>query len=295
MLGIILLIVFAVLHFAACGAWLFRGPVSIKDNIILLPMILCLPVVGLLCAWRSAGKTVEEEMETPVSQLYKTVERDVLSVNAGRPELDTVVPFDEVLLLSNDKDRREVMMHILRRDPFAYLEMLKTAKVSSDVEITHYATTTIMEIQRDLDINMQHTEAAFNLQPDNLDTVNRFINALSSYINTGLLLENRMLQLRHQLSQILEHKLSIFPNSRSAHLLLVNNEISLGNYTRAAEVAVLMRAKWPLDETSWLISLRVCMIAGDAKEKADIAAQMITIPVIWSRAGREESVFLCGY
>ncbi|MCL2833123.1 MAG: hypothetical protein FWD78_08130 [Treponema sp.] len=294
MVSVVILIVFAALHLAACGLWFFLGPALREDSFVMLPIILCIPVVGLLCAWVACKKTASE-LETPVSKLYKVVEKDIMSVSAGRPELDTVVPFDEVLLLSNDKARREVMMHILRRDPFAYLEMLKTAKVSSDVEITHYATTTIMEIQRDLDINMQRTEAEYNQNPDNIDVVNRFITALQSYINTGLLLENRMLQLRQQLSQILEHKLVIFPNSRSAHHLLVDNEISLGNYVRAGEVAAMMRAKWPLDESSWLKSLHVCMISGNSQEKTDIAAQMVTVPVIWSKAGREESEFLCGY
>ena len=294
MVSVIILIFVIAVHILSCILWFLYGPAPKRETIIMLPMMLCLPVFGLLCAWISSKKT-NDELETPVSKLYKIVERDIMSVNAGRPELDTVVPFDEVLLLSNDKARREVMMHILRRDPFAYLEMLKAAKVSSDVEITHYATTTIMEIQRDLDINMQHAESVYNEHPDDLDSVNHFITALSSYIGTGLLLENRMLQLRRQLSETLEHKISIFPNSRSAHLSLVDNEINLGNYVRAAEVAAMMRKKWPLDESSWLTSLHVCMVAGFAEEKADITAQMITIPIIWSRSGREESMFLCGY
>ena len=293
MTGEALLTTLILVHVASCVLWFFLGPLPKKEFITLGPIMLFLPVTGLLCAIVYARR-ISEEMETPVSKLYSKVEKDMLSVNAGRPELDTVVPFDEVLLLSNDKTRREVMMHILRRDPFMYLEMLKTAKVSSDVEITHYATTTIMEIQRDLDINMQTAEKEYNEKLDNLDTVNRFISALSSYIKTGLLLENRLLQLQNQLSQVLEHKLVIFPNSRSAHLLLVENEIGLGRYTRAAEVAAMMREKWPHDESAWLTSLHVCMVSGDSDQKDIISNQMITETVNWSRAGREEMEFLCG-
>ena len=281
------------IHAAVGLYWFFRNPMPKKDSLVLLPIILCLPVVGLLCAIIYT-RPAEEKVSTPVSKLYEKVDKDMMAVSGGRPELDTVVPFDEVLLLSNDKTRREVMMHILRRDPFAYLEMLKAAKVSSDVEITHYATTTIMEIQRDLDISMQEAEREFNANPENVDAVNRFISVLSSYINTGLLLENRMLQLQRQLSQILEHKLSIFSNSRSAHRLLIENEISLGNYKRASEIAAQMREKWPLYEVSWLKSLHVCMVSGNLESKAKIAADMKTIPINWSRSGREETVFLCG-
>ncbi|MCL2318879.1 MAG: hypothetical protein FWC45_02250 [Treponema sp.] len=281
------------LHIASCGLWFLFVPVPKRSEaVFLLPLLFCLPVVGLLCVLIS-NRTIRETMETPVSALYRQSEKEALAVSTGRPELETVVPFDEVLLLSNDHARREVMMHILRRDPFQYLEMLKTARESSDVEITHYATATIMEIQRDLDIAMQNTEADWHANPDDLDTVNRFISALVSYIGTGLLLENRMIQLRQQLCEILEHKLTIFPNSRSAHLLLVENEISLGNYTRAAEVAAMMREKWPNDETSWLKSLFVCMAAGDAAGKAAIARQMTAVPINWSRSGREEVDFLC--
>ena len=293
MTAVIALILFILAHFASCYLWYRFSKASKQEKLEFMPLLACLPVIGLVCAWLSSKKAGEER-ETPVSKLYKHVEKDIMTVNAGRPELDAVVPFDEVLLLSNDKTRREVMMHILRHDPFAYLEMLKTAKVSTDVEITHYATTTIMEIQRDLDISMQKAEKEFNENIDNLDAVNRFINVLSAYINTGLLLENRMLQLRRQLSQILEHKISIFPNSRSAHLLLIENEINLGNYGRAAEVAAMMREKWPTNESSWLTSLHVCMAAGDSAEKENITKKMADVEIIWSKAGRNESEFLCG-
>ena len=281
-------------HILSCALWFFFGKVSKKEGAILLPMTVFLPVVGLICAWISSRR-IREERETPVGRMYRLSEKDTMSVAAGRPELDTVIPFDEVLLLSNDKSRREVMMHILRRDPFMYLEMLKRAKVSSDVEITHYATTTIMEIQRDLDIAMQEAEAAFKENPDDIDTVNRFISAISSYLDTGLLLENRMIQLRSQLSEVLEHKLSIFKNSRSAHRLLIENEIKLGNYKRAGEVAAEMCEMWPEDENSWLNSLHVCMASGNAGEKALIAEKLKIAIINWTRAGREEAEFLCGY
>ncbi|MCL2127156.1 MAG: hypothetical protein FWH38_02780 [Treponema sp.] len=280
-------------HIGLCALWFFKGTGSKEEKYVLLPLAICLPVFGLAAVFL-CSRPGHEEQETPVSRLYKDVSRETMPASAGRPELDAVVPFDEVLLLSNDKSRREVMMHILRRDPFAYLEMLKTAKSSADIEITHYATTTIMEIQRELDISMQKAEKNYLEDPDNIDTVNRLISALTSYIQTGLLLENRLLQLRRQLSEILEHKLEIFPNSRSAHLLLVANEIQLGTYTRAAEVAAEMREKWPSDEAAWLNSLHVCMASRDAPGKKDISEKLKKAVINWSRAGREEAEFLCG-
>ena len=287
-----LIIVFAI-HAVFCAVWFKFAKIPLKDAAVLAPMVLCLPIIGLICAMIST-RDVNRKLETPVSKLYRRVENEALSVSTRQGELETVVPFDEILLLSNDKSRREVMMHILRRDPFQYLEMLKAAKVSSDVEITHYATATIMEIQRDLDIAMQSAEEAYRAAPEDLETVNRFILSLISYIKSGLLPENRLIQLRHQLSDILRNKLRIFSNSRNAHLQLVENEISLGNYERAAMIAANMRKKWPMDEASWLSSLRVCMASGDAEEKADIAEKLKSMLINWSRAGREELEFLCG-
>jgi len=293
MATIVVLLIVCFLHLAACALWFLLAVPDKRGAVVMLPLVICIPVFGLLIARISARK-IDETRETPISKLYKIVERDIASVNTGRPELDTVVPFDEVLLMSNDRTRREVMMHMLRRDPFSYLEMLKTAKSSSDVEITHYATTTIMEIQRDLDIAMQKAEEAYNKTPDDLDAANRFISALTSYIDTGLLLENRMIQLQEQLSQVLEHKLTIFPNSRSAHLLLVENEIKLARYARAGEVAGQMCERWPFEEDSWIKSLHVCMASGNNTEKTRIAEQIKIVPINWSRSGREEADFLCG-
>jgi len=283
-----------IIHLLACAGWFLFARVPKWEAILYLPLILLLPVIGVTCAW-VLSRRVAAEIETPISKLYRHVEKDLMSVNAGRPEMDNVVPFDEVLLLSNDQTRREVMMHILRRDPFLYLEVLKTAKVSTDVEVTHYATTTIMEIQRDLDITMQKAEEDYNETPEDIEVVNRYISALSSYIDTGLLLENRMVQLRNQLAEILEHKLSIFPNSKSAHLLLIETYIKLGNYPRAEYIAAHMRERWPNDETSWLKSLYVYMAANDAEKKSAIASQLKETLINWSRTGRQEAEFICGY
>ena len=290
---LLIVVLVCLVHIAACVLWFLFGKLNKAEALVMLPLVVCLPVFGILIGIISVRQAGEAQ-ETPLEKMYQQVERDIASVNTGRPELDAVVPFDEVLMMSNDHARREVMMHILRRDPFAYLEMLKTAKSSSDVEITHYATTTIMEIQRDLDIAMQKAEADYTANPDDLDTVNRFISALSSYIGTGLLLENRMIQLQNQLSDVLEHKLLIFPNSRSAHLQLIENNIHLGNYERAAAVAAEMCEKWPFDEESWLNSLHVCMASGNITEKTRIAMQIQILPINWSKAGREEADFLCG-
>lgn len=290
---ILVLALICVAHLLVCAIWFFLRKAAKQETLLQLPLVLCLPVIGLFCALVSSRR-VNAELETPISKLYRLVEKDLMSVNAGRPELDNVVPFDEVMLLSNDQTRREVMMHILRRDPFLYLEVLKAAKVSSDVEVTHYATTTIMEIQRDLDISMQKAEEDYNTTPDDIDAVNRYISVLSSYINTGLLLENRMVQLRHQLSEVLEHKLAIFPNSRSAHLLLIENCINLGKYPRAEEIAAQMRERWPNDEASWLKSLHVCMASGNSEKKSEIASRLKEALIHWSRAGREEMEFICG-
>lgn len=288
-----ILIILGAAHLVICVLSLLICRIPAKEAVFLLILALFLPVIGVLCVIFSTH-FARGWKEPPISKLYKKTGKDNMTVTAGRHELDTVVPFDEVLLLSNDHARREVMMHLLRRDPFAYLEMLKIAKGSSDVEITHYATTTIMEIQRELDISMQKAEEDFHEQPDNLEAVNRFISVLSSYIDTGLLLENRIVQLRTELHEVLEHKLLLFPNSRSAHQLLVETGIKLGNYSRAAETAAAMRSKWPNDEISWLKSLHVCMASGSAEEKENIAALIKTTPINWSHAGREEVEFLCG-
>ena len=141
---------------------------------------------------------------------------------------------------------------------------------------------------------MQETEETYNNNKDDLDITNRFIMTLKNYIDTGLLLENRMLQLRRQLSEVLEHKLVLFSNSRSAHELLIQNEINLGNYDRAAKAAFDMREKWPNNETSWLNSLHVSMASGNAGEKAVIEEEMASVTINWSKAGREEAEFLCG-
>jgi len=290
----IFLIYLCALHIIISVVLVFTGKTSRAERLVFLPLALTLPVFGALLIFISRLKSGEKR-ETPVTDLYRRVgdELSPLASAAGK-ELPSVAPFEEIMLINDGAARREAMMYILRREPVKYLDMLKTARLNADTEIVHYATATIMEVQRDFELALQREQAAYLSNPDNIEYIDGYIGVLSAYIETGLLQGNTLGNLRRQLSDALEHKLAVAPDSRSACHMLVDNEINLRRYNNASRVAEQMRDKWPSDEMSWIRSLRACMGAGDPAEKARITAMLRNADINWTRAGREEIRFLCG-
>ena len=75
---------------------------------------------------------------------------------------ETMVPLEEALIVNDAKMRRNLLLDILHRNPEEYLKTLENAMDSDDVEVTHYATTTVLEIQSEYEQQLQEYMRRFN-------------------------------------------------------------------------------------------------------------------------------------
>ena len=306
---IIILAALCAVHLIICVIAVFTGKMAKSERLAFLPLALALPVFGaaLVIISRLNGG---EKRAAPVNDLYRRTNGDLSPLaSSAEKELPSVAPFEEIMLINGESERREAMMYILRRDPARYLEMLKTARIGADTEITHYATAAIMEVQREFELSLQRAQTAYLSQTGgyekndtetgetdtiDIETIDNYIDILTAYIKSGLLQGNALDNLRFRLADALEHKLTAMPESLSAYQMLIDAEIDLRRYDNASRIAGQMRAKWPSAEISWIKSLHACMGAGDSAEKAKLMARLLNADINWSRAGREVINYLCG-
>jgi len=202
-------------------------------------------------------------------------------------EKGDLVPLEEAILINESKVRRRFMLETLYSDPYKYLDVLNIAKFNDDSETSHYATTTISKAQKDFQISVQKLAVEFEKHPDNVSIINQYIEILGKYIKSGLLEEHLLKNLRLVYSKALDKRLQLIPDDRTALVEKVRNFVDLQEYDSAFETSELLRRKFPLEEETWIESLRVCVEGSDSARLMETVNEILRTDIVWTKEGKE--------
>ncbi|MDR0819509.1 MAG: hypothetical protein LBN43_08060 [Oscillospiraceae bacterium] len=289
-----ILLIVAAAHAAICVLWILFGIRELKAGnsftLVVLPLVALVPLFGALCAFISLSEN-KRPLEIPDDDLsvFNESEADVLAsgVQSGNP-----VPIEEALEVNDSRARHDLMMQIIRHDPGSQIDVLRMVRLGTDSEAAHYATTAIMEIQRQFDISIQEIEADLRNEPDNAELLDKYIETLHNYIKSGLLQGGALERQRKSFDEALEKKLTLAPNSKSSYIMAAENALALEKYSYSAALARKLRELWPHDEVGWIKALDVIMASGDAAGKREFESELQNSEVRWSRDGRQYIDFI---
>lgn len=203
---------------------------------------------------------------------------------------EETIPLEEALLINDPKKRRLLMMNILRSDPMKYLDLLLVARFNEDSETAHYATATIMEIQRQFQLESQRMQQELADDPQNPSKHRDYIDLLSRYCDSGLL-EGQLLY-RQQL--VLKKALEKAPEISEDPSILrikIRNCLALKEAEEAKRTAQSLIRLNPLDESSWLEAIRVCVEIHDQDGMQQLLMRLKQTPVDFTAAGRQHLLF----
>jgi len=258
-----------------------------KEYVIPLCLI---PVFGPLTALMVEFMIIWGKQGTRSPNLERlTFEDDILWVTLRSfHEKGDLVPLEEAVLIDEVKVRRRSMLETLYADPFKYLDVLNVAKYNEDIETSHYATTTISKAQKDFQLSIQKHAAEVERRPDDPKVLDPYIEMLSKYIQSGLLEENLLKNLRVVYSKMLDRKLVMAKDDK--HLLIekLRNAVELKDYDCAFNVSLLLRQYWPEDEQTWIELLRVCVEGNDCEQLKKTIEDIQCNRIIWTKQGREQ-------
>lgn len=203
-------------------------------------------------------------------------------------EKGDLVPLEEAILINEVEVRRRFMLETLYADPFKYLDVLSIAKYNEDVETSHYATTTISKAQKDFQLSIQKYAVEVENHPDDPEVLNDYIEMLCKYIQSGLLEEHLLKNLRIVYSKTLDRKLNLMKNDKNALIEKLRNALELKEYTSAFETSDRLKKYWPEDEQTWIEVLRAGVEGKDRTRLKETIEEIQNKGVIWTRQGREQ-------
>ena len=172
--------------------------------------MLALPVFGAAVCWVFAlASPPRDGIRDP---MMRNTQRHEAWVGI-RHEADRLVPLEEAFLINEPKKRRELMMDLLRSEPRKHLDLLLLARFNEDPETAHYATATLTEVHRQMQLELQQMQTALLKNPQDAKTRLAYIELLNGYVDSGLLegqlLERQRRMLGKALDELPEDWLSV--------------------------------------------------------------------------------------
>ena len=295
-LGLVLLTV----HLAVCGGlWLLARARAWEVEGYVVPVMLLVPVWGPLCVLllhtsnRLTGGCLREQTLEKL-RINEEIHRNILVAdNEGE---DTVVPLEEALLVNSPAQKRKLILSVLTDDPAGYYDLLQQARMDSDSEVVHYASTALSQITKEADLKLQRQEQRYATAPDDADVLEEYCDYLGSYLESGFV-QGKVAEIQyHQLEQLLKKRLENRNGRRSCTLecRLADVQLSLAEYDRAEKTLEDLVTRWPQRETPWLLRLRLATALRDGAAIRETLRQIEEKEVYLSAKGRETVRFWQG-
>jgi len=272
---------------AICIYFILSGKFFLRREYI-IPVLL-LPIFGPLMVLVVERMNVSGKQGTKPLDIEPESEEDILwKALKSYHEKGNIVPLEEAILINDVRTRRKYMLETLYGDPLKYLDILMLAKNNEDVETSHYATTTISQAQRGFQIAVQELSVLAEANPDDMVLFDKYIDMLGNYIESGLLEEHLLKNLRIVYQEVLDKKLAKMANDKVALVKKLRNSLELKEYGSAFRASDLLKEFWPEDEQTWVEAVRVCVDGRDNKRLREILEEMKRNNIIWTKQGKEQ-------
>lgn len=155
-----------------------------------MPLVFFIPVFGFGCLlileWETRkGKETGKEAGIEKLKINDEIHRSILMEE--EPAHDLIVPLQEALLINDASTRRQLIMDILYHDTGEYVEALNRARMNDDVEVVHYATTAMVELQKDYEEKLRKQRLDWERKKDSPALYAAYRQTLEAYVDSGIL------------------------------------------------------------------------------------------------------------
>jgi len=260
----------------------------LRTDFILI--IFLIPVIGILAAFIVElvnYLNLEDTIKVELPELTLGDDSYWKSIKGSTEDRD-LIPLEEAIFINDTQVRRKLVLDTLYDDPMKYLDILLTARYNDDVETAHYATTTISKAQRDFQLKIQEYLVQIESNPDDIQTLDKLIDLLGEYINSGLLEDYLLARQRIQYGILLDKKISMVGKDKDTLIKKLRNNLALKDYGSAEEISEILKNYWYDDEQTWIEALRVSVEGRDRKKLKETILEIELANVDWTNYGRQQ-------
>lgn len=228
----------------------------LKVRMEVMPLVIFVPLWGVVCVMLIhfqlllAGK-YSASIGVEKLRINEEIYRSFLVLDE---DSKGVAPLEDVLLLDEAKTRRKQMMELLNDNPVQYLELLRQARMNSDVEVVHYATTAMSELNKEYDLKLQKAEKNYGDNPESPERLDEYLEVLGDYLDKALAPERIQKIQRQQYAMLLKKRQNQRPDLQNG-VELERQLLRLGEFEQAENVLKELEQKWPEEQQVWLLKV----------------------------------------
>lgn len=276
-----MLLFLIIIHCILClAAFLLIKAGILKSSSAVMVMVLLIPIFGFCCLlileWESRGdQEAKKEVGIEKLRINDEIHRSILMEE--EPARNLIVPLQEALLINDASTRRELIMDILYHDTGQYVDVLNKARMNDDVEVVHYATTAMVELQKDYETELQKRRQDWEEDRTSRSRLAAYLQTLEAYVDSGLLEGNMKRNRQLELQELLEDMLRREYNSEEEELSLYHRyfetSLSLEDDAVAVSCADHVLEKWPQMEDGYMMHIRL----GIARRQRERISRMLAL------------------
>lgn len=284
----VLLVLMGIVH--AAGGVSFGGPLWAVAAVV--------PLAGPVTAFALvAGERlpkVGNRAEDPEKARVPSTEDQLLASAESARE---TVSLEDAMLVSDQSTRRGLMMDVLLYDGDGNGDgggsTLARARASADPEVAHYASSATMEISSDYDKALTLWNLRFTEDPDDPETVRRYLDVLEHYLESGLAQGTlrRLQEARYR--EVLHKKIEIDPEELD-YANLAGSLLSDGRAEDADAVIARMEGLYPNADDTFLLRMRYWYVLRRAdqiqlmvlsRKGRHVSSRMRSVLDFWEKVG----------
>lgn len=217
----------------------------------MLPALFLLPVFGALLIISQEYHERKNKMGSRDIGMDNMKVSDVKYqsiATSDNSNVNIAVPLEEAILVNDSGTRRRLMMDILQHNPKEYVYLLQKARMSDDTELTHYATTTMMEIQSSYELRINELEEKLSKRSEDRAVLREYRKELQEYLKSGLLSGSILSIYQDKLSMVLLKLKTLRPDNKRYALEYIENCIERKLYEEVETQLIEAKEKWSEDE-----------------------------------------------
>lgn len=290
--------IFIIVHIVVCmviGVLMKSGRIQMRA--LIYPAVVCIPVCGLvifLVEWYIRTKQKIKSKEVSIDKLkISDAKYQRIQVEEGELE-NSVVPLEEAIVVNDATVRRKLMLDILHRNPEEHIELLQKARLTDDTELTHYATTTMMEIQSNYEQRIRDLEDGLEESENRVKNLRRLRRELSRYIESGMITGNILAIYRRKLGMVLEELLQSDPENKNFFLAKVENKLEQNDMVGIEAELKIALEKWPEDEKVYMLFVRYYQVTYQGEQIQQVLEDIEKNKVYLSGEGKKWFLFWQG-
>lgn len=258
-------IVLAVYVLCVVGLVLLKRQGKIKSEYSKIIVAVLIPIVGLILLIVCEKMYIDNQCGIDSNKIngLKVKDSKEDTKNFGNELVgNDYIPLEEALLINDVSTRRRIMLDILKKNPGEYIDVLNKAKLCDDVEVVHYATSTMMGIQTEYDNKLRECKEKFLKNVSDKTNFRNYVKLLKKYIDEGFLQGEALKNRRIELDYVLNTEQSNMDEKRYV-FLNVQNKIELKMFDGAKKLLDMAKEKWEEEEKVYML---LCNLYRDSNK-----------------------------